>query len=176
MLSSTSPSSKVRAKHCITHAGVAGTAGSSLSPILTYLQGSQCIYTHDSSLRTRVLQLLRTVVETAALEEVQLQSKHLLAMLLRMRASVMLEVPLGDRTPDLVSLIRTLNADIPDQKLMRKMHDCDRLYCGCIILCIMVSRCVSWYHGMHHAVFQGITTCDGIMLCIMLCTMFRQLG
>ena len=105
--------------HAISHAGVTGTACSSLSPILTYLQGSQCIYTHDSSLRTRVLQLLRTMVEVAP-EEVQLQSKHLLAMLLRIRASDMLEETLGDRKPDLVSLLWTLNADIPDQ-MMRSM-------------------------------------------------------
>ena len=48
-------------------------------------------------------------------EAAQLQSEHLLAMLLRMRASVMLEATLGDGELDLVSLMWTLNAEIPDQ-------------------------------------------------------------
>lgn len=118
MLSTTMTSTTTPAKQSSTDAGITGTACSSLSPVLTYLQGSQCIHTRDSRLRARVLQLLSTVVESAP-EAVQLQSKHLLAMLLRMRASVMLQANLDDGNLDLVGVMRTLNAEIPDQTLIR---------------------------------------------------------
>lgn len=88
-------------KDCATDAGV---AGSSLSPILTYFQGSNSIYTRDSSLTQRILQLLRTMVEAAAPDAVQLQCKPLMAVLLRMRGSIMLSAPLGDRELQLVSI------------------------------------------------------------------------
>lgn len=130
-------------KQCTTDAGVTGNACSSLSPVLTHLQGSQCIYTRDSSLRAQILQLLRIMVDSAP-EAVLLQSKNLLAMLLRMRGSLMLEVTLADGELDLVGLMRTLNAETPDKTLTSRMHCCYCTYCGC---------------AMYHGVQCGAYTC-----------------
>ena len=68
------------------------------------LQGSESIYTRDGSLRNRILQLLRTMVEAAAPDAVQLQCKPLLAVLLRMRGSIMLSATLDDRELEMVSI------------------------------------------------------------------------
>lgn len=44
------------------------------------------------------------MVEAAAPDAVQLQCKHLLAVLLRMRGSIILGAPLGDKNLELVSI------------------------------------------------------------------------
>ena len=71
--------------------------------MLTYLQDSHCIYTQDSVLRQRHLHLLCTIVESAA-DAAQQQSQHLLAVLLRMRSSIMLDAPLDVEKLDAVSV------------------------------------------------------------------------
>ena len=75
------------------------------------------------------------MVENAP-ETTQMQSQHLLAVLLRVRASVMLDVTLGDGKLDPVSITCTSNAEIPAQELMSKMHPC---YCMPMIASCYVS-------------------------------------
>lgn len=78
--------------------GIAGEAGNSLMPILTYLQDNSSALSQDTSLRQNVIHLLHTAVGTAS-EAVAQQPQQLLPLLLQLRANVMLsadmpEVPL----------------------------------------------------------------------------------
>ena len=75
--------------------GIAGEAGNSLMPILTYLQDNSSAFSQDNSLRQTVIHLLHTVV-CAAPGAVAQQPQQLLPLLLQLRANVLLSADMPE--------------------------------------------------------------------------------
>ena len=82
--------------------GITQIAASILAPVLEYLQGSSCMYTHDSRLREHITALLGSAV-TSAPDAAQQQNLDLLAVLLRMRANAVLDAAVNPRNLTQVS-------------------------------------------------------------------------